>query len=99
MQLSATVWHPVRVDQSAARVLNVGLGGAGIASPVVLREADRVMITFLSPSLLDPLPLAARVAWSLVPEQGDLFYAGLAFEAPDRAALLTLFQLIGTLTY
>jgi hypothetical protein len=99
VQAQASVWHPGRVEQTAAQILNIGLGGAGIACPGHLREDDRVMLTVVSPQLLDALVLAARVAWVAAPQGTGFIYAGLAFEAPERAALLTLFQLITTLTF
>jgi hypothetical protein len=98
-QAQASIWHPGRVEQTAAQVLNVGLGGAGIACAAALRPDDRVMLTLLSPNLLDALVLASRVAWVQALERDGYIYAGLAFEAPDRDALLTLFQLIATLTF
>jgi hypothetical protein len=98
VQAQASIWHPGRVEQTPAQILNVGLGGAAIACSAVLRLEDRVMITLLSPTLLDALVLAARVAWVQSPQRPGFSYAGLAFEAPGREALLTLFQLIGTLT-
>jgi hypothetical protein len=66
---------------------------------VKLPLEDRVMLTLASPSLLDPLALPARVAWVQAQVGHALRYGGLAFEAPDRSALLTLFQLVGTLTF
>jgi hypothetical protein len=66
------------------------------------------MLTLLAPSLLDPLVLSSRVAWVRLPERtshppasggAGFLYSGLAFDAPDRTSLLTLFQLIGTLTF
>jgi len=99
LQLQAAVWHPGRVDQAQAYVFNIGLGGAGVACATSLRPDDRVMLTLFSTSLLDPLALAARVAWVQTPQQTELLYAGFAFEAPERHALLTLFQLISALTF
>jgi hypothetical protein len=98
VQLSASLWHPGGAEPISAQVLNLGLGGAGIACNAVLRVEDGTMLTLDSPTLLDPLVLGARVAWVTVPPRPSLVYAGLAFEVPERGALLTLFQLIGALT-
>jgi hypothetical protein len=99
VQVQASLWHPGGVEAVPAQVLNLGLGGAGITCHTSLRQEDRVMLTLMSQALLDPLILAARVAWVQVPQRDSRVYAGVAFEAPDRSALLTLFQLIGTLTF
>ncbi len=99
MQLEATLWHPGSTEPAAAKVLNLGLGGAGVTCPVMLRQEDSVMLTLLSPTLLDPLVAAGRVAWVQVPDRPGLIYAGVAFDMPDRGSLLTLFQLIGSLTF
>ena len=93
------MWFPGAEERSLAQVLNLGLGGAGISCRTTLRPEDQVMLTLMAPSLLDPLMLPARVAWVRAPELSGFLYAGLGFEAPDRTALLTLFQLIGALTF
>jgi Tfp pilus assembly protein PilZ len=98
VQIQASVWHPGGAEAASVNVLNLGLGGAGISCQAVLRAEDRVMLTLQSESLLDPLALAARVAWVLPAPGTGGRNAGLSFETPDRSALLTLFQLIGTLT-
>jgi hypothetical protein len=99
VQLRASVWFAGAEERAQAQVLNLGLGGAGIASRASLRQEDHVMLTLLAPSLLDPLVLSSRVAWVRLPQRSGFLYAGIAFEAPDRTTLLTLFQLIGTLTF
>ncbi len=98
VQLQASLWHPGNPEPAWAQVVNLGLAGAGIACPDVLHQEDRVVMTLLSASLLDPLVLPARVAWVDVPPRPALVSAGLAFELPERSALLTLFQLIATLS-
>jgi len=82
----------------AAKVLNLGLGGAGFACAAILRPEERLTVTLISPSLLDPLVAPARVAWIRPAEDAALLYGGLTFEAVDRGVLLTLFQLIGGVT-
>ena len=98
MRLDASVWHVGGVEQVLVQVINLGLGGAGIACPSVLRPEDRVMFSVLSPGQADPILLPARVAWIRSPQPAGLPCAGLCFEIPDRGALFALFQLIGTLT-
>ena len=98
VQLRASVWFPGSEERAHAQVLNLGLGGAGIACRAPLRQDDRVMLTLLAPSLLDPLVLPSAIAWVRAPQQTAFLYAGVAFDAPDRTALLPLFQLIGALT-
>jgi len=99
VQLEGALWHPGGSEPVGVKVLNLGLAGAGLACNVILRKEDRIMVSLLSNALLDPLVMAARVAWVQVPARPGLLYAGIAFELPDRSALLTLFQLIGTLTF
>jgi len=99
VQIHASLWHPDGTEPMPVKVLNVGLGGAGIACQSVLRQEDRVLLTLLSQTLVDPLVLAARVAWVQGPARPAWLYAGLDFETPDRSVLLTLFHLIGALTY
>lgn len=96
VQLRASVWFPGADERAASQVLNLGLGGAGVSTRASLRPSDLVMLTLLAPSLLDPLIMSSRVAWMRPPDRAGFVYAGLAFEAPDRTTLLTLFQLLGT---
>jgi hypothetical protein len=98
LELDALLWRAADSEPVAAKVLNLGLGGAGLAFTAQLRQEDRLTVTLLSPSLLDPLIANARVAWVHAPGGSPLSYAGLAFEALERSTLLTLFQLISTLT-
>ena len=99
VQLEGALWHPGNAEPVGVKVLNLSLAGAGIACTVALYQDERLMVTLLSPSLLDPLALPARVAWTAIAEEPGLVYGGLVFELPERSSLLTLFQLIGTVTY
>ncbi len=95
MQIDAMLWRPGGAEPLAAKVLNLGLGGAGIACSAPLHVDERLTVTLLAPSLLDPLVSQARVAWAQPTEGTALVYGGLSFELLEREALLVLFQLIG----
>jgi hypothetical protein len=100
VQLEGALTYPAGGNEPVGvKVLNIGLAGAGIACHVIVRQEDRVLLTLYSHALLDPLPLAGRVAWVQIPQVGGLVYAGVAFEVPERSQVLTLFQLIGALTF
>ena len=70
VRLAVSVEHAAHAWQREARVVNVGLGGACVelgptlgAGPVDVSTGDQVTLGFLAPSLWDPLPVRARVAW------------------------------------
>jgi hypothetical protein len=98
VQLDGALWHPGATEPIAVKVLNLGLAGAGIACKLGVRKEDRITLTLLSDSLLDPLPLPGRIAWVQASEGLGLLYSGIAFEIPDRTQLLTLFHLIAAVT-
>ena len=98
VRLDALLFRPGSAEPASAKLYDLGLGGAGVVSPSPLRAEERLTVTLLSPTLLDPLVALARVAW-VSPSDGvpEAYTAGLAFEALERDALLTLFQLISAL--
>jgi hypothetical protein len=84
--------------QREAQVLNLGLGGACVVVQEELVPGDRVTISFLAPTLWDPLAFPARIAWTLVPDPTSL-RAGLAFEPTDPGAVYALFELLTTMSF
>jgi hypothetical protein len=78
-------------------VRDLSLGGAGVSLLEVLPQADRVVVSFLAPSLWDPLAIPARVAWVNPANANELLTAGLAFEPKDPLSVFALFELISTL--
>ena len=70
VRLGVNVEHGAHGWQRDARVVNVGLGGACVEVPlnagagvVDVSTGDRVVLSFVAPTLWDPLPVRARVAW------------------------------------
>jgi hypothetical protein len=55
------------------------------------------MVSFLAPSLWDPLALPARVAWVKASSASQLARAGLAFEPKDPLGVFALFELVSSL--
>jgi len=98
IRLRASVVLPRAGWQREAQVQNLGLGGACIVLQEELSAGDRVTVSFLAPTLWDPLAFPARVAWTLVPEPTSV-RAGLAFEPTDAATVYALFELLTTMSF
>ena len=64
-----------------------------------LTVGERVTISFVAPTLWDPVPIQGRVAWVGPPTRVEPSRFGFAFDARDPWALFALFELMGTLTY
>ena len=76
--------------EARVRLIDIGLGGAGVQSGEVLELGARLDLVLQVPNRWDPLVLPARVAWS----NGKR--AGLAFEHRDDADVYALYELLGT---
>ena len=50
--------------ERAARVIDITLAGAGLETEEPLVAGERVMVSFATPTLWDPLVLGAVVAWA-----------------------------------
>jgi hypothetical protein len=86
--------------QRQARVVDLGLGGACIAVEGDLRPGDVVTLSFIAPTLWDPLLVRARVAWSTPGAQSNhATRAGVAFEHKNAAAVYALFELVAAMAY
>lgn len=96
MSLRASIAHPVAGWQREIDVIDLGIAGAGIASPqgFELSEGERVTISFQAPTLWDPLTLTARVAW-VHPEKSR---AGIAFEHKSPPSAHALLELLSSLS-
>ncbi len=77
--------------------MDLGMGGARILVDGSLSAGEEVAISFLAPSLWDPLALLARVAWVKPGERDGQTLAGLAFEPRDVMGVFALFELVSTL--
>lgn len=92
-----------------AHVVDVSVAGAGVETDEPLVPGERISVTLSTPSLWDPLVLAAVVAWAHPPRAIDeldalgrprvVARAGLAFDYPDPAAALAMFELLASLGY
>jgi hypothetical protein len=99
-RLAVVVWHPRAGWQRPAEVIDLALGGARIRTTEPLVADDRVTLSFVVPTLWDPLQMPARVAWVAAPSRAEATRAaGVAFEPVDPAAVLALYELLGTLAY
>lgn len=74
--------------------MDLGFGGACIELPEGAARGDLLMVSFVSPSLWDPLTIPARVAW--IDQAGNPARAGLTFEHRDPSAVYALFELMST---
>jgi hypothetical protein len=99
VRLTATVSHPRAGWVREARVLDLSFGGACLELAEHSGKGDLLMVSFESPSLWDPLAIAARVAWLAGPRGGRAARVGIAFEHRDPGAVYALFELMGTLGF
>jgi hypothetical protein len=97
VRLRAVISQPASGWHGEASVYNLSLGGAGVTLSEALPEGERVAVSFLAPSLWDPLTLPARVAWIRAATPQEPTTAGLAFEPKDPLSVLALFELVSTL--
>jgi hypothetical protein len=96
VNLRAIVAHSVTGAERHAKVSDLSLSGVSLTLPGALTPGDRVTVSFMAPSLWDPLALPARVAWQRPAREPGLVTAGLAFEPRDASALFALFELVST---
>ena len=80
-------------SDATVRVVDLGLGGAGIVTTLVLDLGARIDLVLALPNRWDPLVLPARVAWA---REGR---AGVAFEHRSDADAWALFELLGTQSF
>lgn len=92
-----------------AVIVDVSLAGAGLETEEQLVPGERLELAFTTPALWDPLTLFGVVTWTQPPRpNGEVdslgrprtpSRAGVAFEYPDPAAALAMFELLASLTY
>jgi hypothetical protein len=99
VRLRVVVWHPHAGWQRDVEVQNIGFGGAcvHVADPLALR--DDVTLSFVAPSLWDPLAMPGRVAWISPATHVEGARAGIAFLPKEAHGMLALFELLAGLTY
>lgn len=69
------------------RLVDLGLGGAGLVLPEPVPVAERVHLVLHLPQLWDPLRIAAEIAWCEAREGAVNARAGVRFVAPSGRAL------------
>jgi hypothetical protein len=99
VRLRAVVARPDTKWQRDAHVHDLSLGGASLSLGDSLHVGDCVTVSFLAPSLWDPLVLPARIAWVRPATSTDPVTAGLSFEPGDPASVFALFELVSTLAF
>ena len=78
---------------------DLGFGGACVRLSEPLTVGDKVRISFVAPTLWDPLAIPGRVAWIGAATYLEPARAGIAFEPKEGPAMFALFELLGTLAY
>jgi hypothetical protein len=64
-----------------------------------LHAGDTVTLSFVAPTLWDPLVMRSRVVWARAATSLEPSRAGVAFEHKSAAAVFALFELVGTMAY
>jgi hypothetical protein len=80
-----------------ARIVNLGLGGAAVETRAYMPIGMRVELELETPTLWDPLRIAARVTW--LRETANGFVVGLCFQHESSRATGSLLGLLTTEAY
>jgi hypothetical protein len=96
VHLRAMLTRPDTAWQKDATVRDLSLGGARLVMSEPMTAGDRLVISFLAPSLWDPLAIPARVAW-VMPGSDERPTLGVAFEPKEPSGVFALFELVLTL--
>ncbi len=110
MRFVVGIAHPVAGWRQEAQVHDIGLGGAGLEiTAATVRPSDRVLLSFIAPTLWDPLEIPARVAWLRAAPRhrmpgapfsdGEFLRLGVAFEIDDPTKMLALFELVSAFVF
>jgi len=83
---------------AAARLVNLGLGGASVETAAPLSIGAQVTLEVAAPNLWDPLFVPAIVTWTAGQDAG-VTRAGLAFRHAERTALPALVELLAANRY
>ncbi len=92
-----------------ATIVDLSLAGAGLETDEPLVPGERLSITLATPTMWDPLVLEAVVAWAQPPRPSHevdalgrsrtVARAGIVFDYPGPAAILSMFEMLATLGY
>jgi hypothetical protein len=90
-----------------AAIVDLSLAGAGLETDAPLLPGDRLEIALMTPTRWDPIVLPAQVAWAApARDRGEVdalgrprsvARAGVAFQYPDRDAVLAVFEMLAAL--
>jgi hypothetical protein len=75
-------------EEQKARLVDIGLGGAGVAVDRPLEVGATLSLVLHAPNRWDPLHLQVRVAWAAAGR------AGLAFAEQDDGETYALYELL-----
>jgi hypothetical protein len=90
---SAAIVVRVGSDAIRGKLVDLGMGGAGVELDARVFEGAEVELVIAAPNRWDPVVMPARVAWS----RGKR--AGLAFRPRDDRDTFALFEFLGTQTF
>jgi len=96
VKLRAVLAQPANGWQRDAGVLDLSLGGAKLSFHGRLAVGEKLVVSFFSALLWDPLALPARVAWVLDGKDPGIVWMGVAFEPTDPSSVFALFELVST---
>jgi hypothetical protein len=92
-----------------AVVVDLSLAGAGLETDEPLAPGERLSLTLSTPTMWDPLVIDAVVAWSHPPRASaevdslgrsrTVARAGVEFDYPNAAVVLSLFEMLATLGF
>jgi hypothetical protein len=94
VSLSATLVAGGGSWRRSARVLDLGLGGAGVVLQELIPVGSPVALVIDAPHLWDPLELDATVVWAAEQPDTALVYIGVRFHPRSGVVLRTLTELL-----
>jgi hypothetical protein len=95
--MSLPVRLHVATNPLQGRIVNLGLGGAGVETRAYIPVGMRVEVELETPTLWDPLRIEARVTW--LRETATGFIMGLCFQHESSRAAGSLLGLLTTEAY
>jgi hypothetical protein len=108
VQLVALAGQRAGVERPAV-VVDLSLAGAGLETDEPLAPGERFSLTLSTPTMWDPLVIDAVVAWAHPPRASTevdsigrsrtVARAGIAFDYPNAAPVLSLFEMLATLGF
>lgn len=85
-------------ERIGVRVVDLGIGGAGVEIDRAVALGERVTLHVAAPSLWEPLVVAAEARWCQ-PRDAAAFRAGLRFALRSNRTLRSLLELLAEDAY